>query len=112
VSEKGVLLKSEKILTLNLKSGMLSTIVSEKGILLKTEKILTLNLKSGMLSTIVSEKGILLKTEKILKTRHGDQSKFLEELERKKGVQGAVELQEKLEAVSEQTSNVNKVLSL
>ena len=86
--------------------------MSEKGILLKSGKILTLNLKSGMLSTIVSEKGILLKTEKILKTRHGDQSKFLEELEKKKGVEGAVELQEKLEAVSEQTSNVNKVLSL
>jgi len=62
----------------------------------------------GELSSVMAEKVILQRTEDILKTRHGDQTKFLEELEKKKGVQGAAELQEKLETVSEQTSSVNK----
>mmetsp|Transcript_10773 Transcript_10773/g.26382 ORF Transcript_10773/g.26382 Transcript_10773/m.26382 type:complete len:672 (+) Transcript_10773:79-2094(+) len=62
----------------------------------------------GELNTIMAEKGILQRTEDILKTRHGDQTKFLEELERKQGVEGAAELQDKLEQVSEKTSSVNK----
>mmetsp|Transcript_37238 Transcript_37238/g.72658 ORF Transcript_37238/g.72658 Transcript_37238/m.72658 type:complete len:673 (+) Transcript_37238:118-2136(+) len=75
------------------------------GLKLKAKQVKKLK---GELSGVMAEKVILQRTEDILKTRHGDQSKFLEELEKKKGVQGAAEMQEKLEMVSEQTSNVNK----
>lgn len=61
----------------------------------------------GQLATVTAEKLILQRTEEILKTRHGDQTKFLDELEKKKGVQGAAVLQEELEQVSEKTSSVN-----
>ena len=53
----------------------------------------------GELSSVVAEKGILSRTEDILKTRHGDQSQFLSQLEKDKGISGAASLQDRLEEV-------------
>jgi len=68
--------------------------------------------KKGELSSIMAEKGILSRTEDILKTRHGDQSEFLESLEKSKGVEGAAQLQSQLETVSEQTAAVNQAKAM
>jgi len=68
--------------------------------------------KKTELSSIMVEKGILSRTEDILKTRHGDQSAFLAKLEREKGVEGATDLQSKLEQVSEQAQVVNETKAM
>ena len=51
--------------------------------------------KKGELSSVVAEKGILSRTEDILKGRHGDQSEFLANLEKQKGVSGAAAMQDR-----------------
>lgn len=56
----------------------------------------------------MAEKGILSRTEDILKGRHGDQSEFLANLEKQKGVSGAAAMQDRLEEVSEKTMEVNQ----
>jgi len=71
-------------------------------------KVKVFKKKKGELSSIVAERGILARTEDILKTRHGDQTEFLASLERQRGVEGAFDLQSKLEEVSEKTAEVNK----
>jgi intraflagellar transport protein 81 len=62
----------------------------------------------GELSSVVAEKGILSRTEDILKTRHGDQTEFLAQLEKSRGISGAASMQDTLEEVSEKTMEVNK----
>jgi len=71
-------------------------------------KVKVFKKKKGELSSIIAERGILARTEEILKTRHGDQTEFLASLERQRGVEGAFDLQSKLEEVSEKTAEVNK----
>jgi intraflagellar transport protein 81 len=72
------------------------------------EKAKTYKDLKGRLSSVIAEKGILSRTEDILKNKHGDHSEFLAKLEKQKGISGAAELQDKVEEISEKTSEVNK----
>merc|ERR1719238_125384 len=72
------------------------------------DKVKEYKKKSSELSGVVAEKGILARTQDILKTRHGDQSAFLAQLEQQRGISGATALQEQMERNSEQMSEANK----
>lgn len=72
------------------------------------DKVKEYKKKKSELSGVVAEKGILARTQDILKTRHGDQSAFLAQLEQQRGISGATALQEQMERNSEQMSEANK----
>ncbi len=70
------------------------------------DKAKTYKSLKGKLSSVIAEKGILSRTEDLLKHKHGDHSEFLAKLEQDKGISGAASLQDRLEDVSEKTSQV------
>jgi len=74
------------------------------------EKAKTYKSFKGKLSSVIAEKGILSRTEDMLKHKHGDHSEFLAKLEKDKGISGAASLQDRLEDVSEKTSQVRRCL--